>query len=245
MSGFINVPSGSLAADTYKDAVANSGALPLVGNVDGDLRVTLDTDEIYIWDATGSSWVLASGTGSSNSFETIAVPNGTSPVADSGTDTLTLTSSDSSVTISGNSGTDTVDFVLPSTIPGNKTFSGNISISSGSVLNLSGLQETGLSNTIVLVDNTSSGVAFSFVKTMEAVVVEYSAKRDSNRRTGRLLIVNNGSVVTITDDLNELLGPIGLSFDAVVNGANIDVQYTTTSNSFNVNFKYAARQWVA
>ena len=51
----------------------------------------------------------------SNSFETIQVPSGTSPVADSSTDILTLAAG-SGITIVGNSTTDTVtiDTVAPS-----------------------------------------------------------------------------------------------------------------------------------
>lgn len=49
---------------------------------------------------------------SSNSFETIQTPSGTSPVADSSTDTLTLESSDGTIGISGNSTTDTIDLTL-------------------------------------------------------------------------------------------------------------------------------------
>lgn len=45
-----------------------------------------------------------------NSFTTIQTPNGTSPVATSPNDTLTLTSNDGSVTITGDALTDTIDF---------------------------------------------------------------------------------------------------------------------------------------
>jgi len=47
-------------------------------------------------------------------FSTIQVDAGTNPVADTLTDTLTLTSSDASVTITGNSATDTIDFTATS-----------------------------------------------------------------------------------------------------------------------------------
>jgi hypothetical protein len=53
---------------------------------------------------------VTGGSGSVNSFATIDVPNGTDPAASSGTDTLTLESSDSSVTITGNSSTKTINF---------------------------------------------------------------------------------------------------------------------------------------
>lgn len=50
-----------------------------------------------------------------NSFSTIQPDFGTSPVATSPTDTLTFTSSDGSVTITGNSATDTINFQVAST----------------------------------------------------------------------------------------------------------------------------------
>lgn len=49
-----------------------------------------------------------------NSFTIIQPSFGTSPVADSPTDTLNLTSSDGSILILGNSATDTIDFTLDS-----------------------------------------------------------------------------------------------------------------------------------
>lgn len=47
-------------------------------------------------------------------FKTIQTPSGTSPVATGLTDTLTLTSSDNSITITGNSATDTIDLIVAS-----------------------------------------------------------------------------------------------------------------------------------
>jgi hypothetical protein len=51
------------------------------------------------------------GGGGVNSFTTIQPDLGTSPVATSGADTLTLTSSDNSIQITGDSTTDTIDLV--------------------------------------------------------------------------------------------------------------------------------------
>lgn len=50
--------------------------------------------------------------GTSDSFKTIQVDAGTNPVADSATDVLTLTSSDGSILITGNSATDTIDLTV-------------------------------------------------------------------------------------------------------------------------------------
>jgi hypothetical protein len=58
----------------------------------------------FEWQPCGSG-----GGGTTNSFETIATPSGTSPVADSSTDTLTL-SAGAGLTITGNSTTDTITF---------------------------------------------------------------------------------------------------------------------------------------
>lgn len=68
-----------------------AGTLTLQANISGDSTIVLSS--------------LAS-----TAFSTIQPDSGTSPVADSASATLTLTSSDSSVSITGNSATDTVDF---------------------------------------------------------------------------------------------------------------------------------------
>lgn len=56
-----------------------------------------------------NSGQFSGGSGSGAAFTTIQTPNGTYPVA-TGADPLTLTSTDSTVTITGNSSTDTVNF---------------------------------------------------------------------------------------------------------------------------------------
>src|ERR1017187_8985891 len=54
---FINIPgSGS---PSWQFPVTTFTALPSSGNAVGDVRVTLDTDESYIWN--GTSWVTFSG----------------------------------------------------------------------------------------------------------------------------------------------------------------------------------------
>lgn len=56
-TGFDNSGSGGGGAPNYKAPVANAAALPLVGNTDGDVRVTLDTDEVYVWNEADARWV--------------------------------------------------------------------------------------------------------------------------------------------------------------------------------------------
>lgn len=75
---WINLPVGG--AKTWKNPVPTVADLPTNGNNDGDVRATLDTHSIYIWDEGSTSWLLvSSGTGGLNSI------TGTAPVVISGT----------------------------------------------------------------------------------------------------------------------------------------------------------------
>jgi len=58
---------------------------------------------------SGITGTITVSGGSGNSFETISVPAGTNPVADSSTDTLTITETDTPLIITGTAGTDTID----------------------------------------------------------------------------------------------------------------------------------------
>ena len=69
---------------------------------------------VYVCESA-NTWVLqGDGGGGGNSFETIAIPAGTNPVADSSTDTLTITET-SFLTITGTAGTDTIDITQVTT----------------------------------------------------------------------------------------------------------------------------------
>lgn len=84
------------------------------------------TSQAFVWNlncvganisctASGADGTLTiSGGGVSNSFETLSVPAGTAPVADSSTDTLTITET-SFLTITGTAATDTIDITQVTT----------------------------------------------------------------------------------------------------------------------------------
>jgi len=57
---YINIPGAG--SPQWKPPVANSAALPTVGNQSGDTRVTLDDQAIHVWDGV-STWVAAGGGG--------------------------------------------------------------------------------------------------------------------------------------------------------------------------------------
>lgn len=54
---FINIPNSG--SPTWRSPVDDAADLPLNGNHDGDARVTLDTDSIWVWDQNTTSWKLA------------------------------------------------------------------------------------------------------------------------------------------------------------------------------------------
>jgi hypothetical protein len=113
---WIRIPA--IGAGNFKPSVQSVGDLPSVGNAVGDIRVVKDTADIYVWD--GDSWELKSISSGNGSFKTMQTPLGSSPVAVSQADTLTWTSTESTVSITGNSATDTI----------------NLDITDGSILNV-------------------------------------------------------------------------------------------------------------
>lgn len=103
---YINIPG----LQHWKAPVLTFADLPPVGNQNGDVRVVLSTNSIYEWN--GTTWTAIAGISGGDAFGVIQVPNGTNPTATTLSDILTLTSADNSITITGNSSTDTVDLVV-------------------------------------------------------------------------------------------------------------------------------------
>jgi hypothetical protein len=56
---FINIPNSG--SPSWKNPVANPASLPLLGNTNGDARVDLSTDTIYVWN--GTSWIAVATPG--------------------------------------------------------------------------------------------------------------------------------------------------------------------------------------
>lgn len=117
----------------------------------------------------------------------------------------------------------------------------NIDTASGN-FNLNGLLLSVLQGPVVLADNTVGGTAFSFPKVYKWMIVEYSLERNGEDQVGRLMIVNNGTTVSITND-NTSTAALGVTFAAAVNVSNIDVQYTSTNTGFTSSMKYTMRRW--
>ncbi len=112
-----------------------------------------------------------------------------------------------------------------------------------SSINLNGLRIKSLQGPVSLLDNQAVAVtAFSYPKTISYMVIEYSISRDTDVVLGRLLVVNNGTSVSLSDD-NVGVGSVGISLAAVINGSDIDLTYTSTNTGFNGSLKYNMRYW--
>ena len=93
--------------------VATAAERLLLLPTDGTVVEQLDNHTLYIYNESTNTWAaVGGGGGGGNAFGTIQTPSGTSPVADAPSDVLTLSSSDSSLSITGNALTDTVDITL-------------------------------------------------------------------------------------------------------------------------------------
>jgi hypothetical protein len=118
--------------------------------------------------------------------------------------------------------------------------------STNNILTKAGLQSSGINGPVLLLDNQGSfTAAFSYdAATYPFAIIEYSLSRDDKRETGRILISNNGIDVGFSvDSVCTDIGGSGITFDAVISGPNVEVQYMSTSTGFNANLKYSFRRW--
>lgn len=127
---FINLPE--VSSPTFKEPVANAGALPTLNNVDGDVRVALDTSIIYVWSASGDNWVAAGGGGSGlNSLNSQTGATQSFATGTSGTD-FAISSSGNIHTFNIPNASATARGVVTTsaqTFAGNKTFNNDVVIS--------------------------------------------------------------------------------------------------------------------
>ena len=206
--GTQNLGSGSITF-TVGDLVIYDGAVwqrvdgdDAVESVNGQTGVVvLDADDISDtgttnkWDQTvvltSGSGISATGTypnftiantdlgSSQNIFKTIDLPTGTDPVAGSNSDTLTFSSSDSSVTING-TGSNTIDITVGASVNTNifntnGTLSGNRTVTqSGNSLAFSGGDFT-VDGTVLSVDNSQSAVGIGVAAPDATAVLEVAS----------------------------------------------------------------------
>lgn len=85
---------------------------------DGTVVQQLDNHTLYVYDANTNAWTPIGGGGSGNAFGVIQTDTGTSPTADTLSDSLSLISDQpSNYFFEGNATTDTVTFKAPGLLP--------------------------------------------------------------------------------------------------------------------------------
>jgi hypothetical protein len=67
-------------------------------------------------------------------------------------------------------------------------------------------------------------------------------QRDGAFRTGRLLVANDATNANYSDDFVEM-GTTGVIISAVVSGANLNINYVSSSTGFNTAFKCLLKKW--
>lgn len=114
----------------------------------------------------------------------------------------------------------------------------------GGAFNLNGLGQTVLSASITLTNNTSSpATLFTYpASTFPYAVIEYSIVRNGDYRVGRLLVANDTTITSQSDD-NIETNITGVTLSSAIVGSNVVVRYTTTATGFNGTFKYSGRTW--
>jgi hypothetical protein len=114
-----------------------------------------------------------------------------------------------------------------------------------SSINLNGLRIAALSDNFILSNNqTSPTTIFSYsATTYKHAIIEYSAERNGEYRTGRLLVSNGTSGTPgFSDDFVDTAA-LGITLSAEVSGGDVLIRYTTTNTGFSANFKYSIRRW--
>lgn len=129
LSGNFDITGAASGAATWTTSTATEAGLSVVGNTDGDVKVTLDTDYIWVWDGTTSRWInqgiKAANIGSTPGASGYSL--GYSNVASNRRE-LQLTLQPADATYGGILSTTT------QTIAGAKTFNEHVNLASGKFL---------------------------------------------------------------------------------------------------------------
>ncbi len=111
-------------------------------------------------------------------------------------------------------------------------------------VDLNGLFVGAKATPIILADNNpvTPQVAFTYSATRRYTIIEYSVERDGQCQLGRLLVVTNGTTVSITDDMIAT-ALVGIQFSADISAGLVRLLYTSTTTGFNATFTYSIRRW--
>jgi hypothetical protein len=87
--------------------------------------------------------------------------------------------------------------------------------------------------TTLTASTTAVASAFTFAfASFEGCVIDYKIKEATTNavRIGRLRVATNGTNISLVDDMTET-SDVGVTWSAAINGANVELSYTTTANA--------------
>lgn len=202
----LDFSGGAAGSVEWRSPVPDEASLPITGNLNGEARVTLDTDKIYVWDASISRWVdteiTSASFGSSPNLEgqTIGVDDSTPNIRRR---TLTLQPADEN-----NPGGVSI---TTQTFKGDKTFKDDVIIEGlldpQGQINYSPTTPADWNPSPSRVESALDQLASRFVERDELV----------KEPTGFINLID--SQVTFNDSNRTLtIQPTGISFDVYVKG---------------------------
>lgn len=96
---------------------------------------------------------------------------------------------------------------------------------------------------LTILDGQASPITLiTYPTSVSSVHIEYTIMRNGNVQTGRLLVANNGTDATITDD-NTNFSSLGIIFSGSVDGLGLHIMYNSSSTGFPATIKYFEKKW--
>ena len=228
--------SGGLSSICVEDEGVSKGCTANTFNFTGGVSavVTGDTATVNI---TGGS-----GSGSTeNTFETIDVPAGTDPVAESATDTLTITETTTPLVITGTAASDTIDITW-TTLGADQGGTGATSLTDGGILLGSGtgaITPLGVAanGQIPIGDGTTDPVLATITGTTNEVTVANGAGTITLDIPDPLIASKGGTGITVATDDTTIVGN-GSTFGGALlpnctDASGNHLNYTQSSNAFS------------
>jgi hypothetical protein len=117
--------------------------------------------------------------------------------------------------------------------------------SASSAVNLGGFYQHSLIGPVNLLDNqaVAQDILTVDATTYRYMIINYSITRNGEYQVGRLLVTNNGTITTLTDDNTSTIGSLGIDFSAIIATTDIKLQYISSSTGFDAAFKYTLQRW--
>lgn len=112
-------------------------------------------------------------------------------------------------------------------------------------IDLNGLKLSALSTGITLNDNqVAPATVISFMSTTYSFSeITYSIVRNGILREGTLIVMNDASLVDLSDEYRET-DLSGVTFSAAIVGPNVNINYTTTNTGFTGTLKVSVKKWL-